>query len=252
MGPSEVTDSLCGMLTPVPRSGPGVCRVCHGATRELTHAYCPVCYRAVYHQLRRDGPLIVPISLCTQGDGLYRLLQDYKRSPDGEVRRRASQAVASLLVRFVTTHTRCIHRAARRGWEQVTVVPSGRDRGSRHPLEEALEQAGWTPVRTLCRGPGALGRNLASEDAYRAVAGVSGKSLLLVDDLYDSGAHLQSAAAALRVAGADVVAGVPVARVLEPEPPLLPGFGGPRQVVRELLDRVCGSPYEFGRCCLES
>jgi hypothetical protein len=239
----EVTDPLRAILTRVPPRGPAVCRVCHGATRP-PRALCSAC-RDVLRQVSRPVHLVVPVSLSTPDEQLHEYLREYKRSRHPEVRREFSHRVASLLARFLDTHGRCVERVAGRSWSAVAVVPSGVDRPGLHPLETALGRIGWQDplVRPLCRGPGPLAAGTASDDGYRVTMDVAGMALLLVDDVMASGARLQSAASALQLAGATVVAGVPVARSLDP--------ARGDELVPELLARAGASPFDFDECCLE-
>jgi predicted amidophosphoribosyltransferase len=239
----QVTDPLRGILTRVPPRGQDVCRVCHGATRP-PRALCSAC-RDVLRQVSRPVHLVVPVSLSTPDEQLHEYLREYKRSRHPEVRREFSHRVAAVLARFLATHGRCIRRVAGCSWSAVTVVPSSSDRPGLHPLETALGRLGWREpmLRPLCRGPGQLADGRASDDGYRVTMDVSGMELLLVDDVMASGARLQSAASALQLAGATVVAAVPVARSLDPDRGDEP--------VRELLARAGASPFDFAECCLE-
>ena len=236
----EVTDPLGHILTRVPPWGPGVCFVCHGAPKQ-SYGVCFTC-SLTYGQLDRPAQLVVPVSLVTPTGQLYQLLRDYKVSPYPDVRREFAPKVASLLIRFITDHRRCIRRVAGRAWSEITVVPSSRDDPHRHALETALEGMGLKTARTLYRGPGLLGPMVVSEDGYRPLSKVDGKALLLVDDTYNTGARLHSAASALQRAGADVVAAVPIGRLLDP---------GQKEVTKRFLARVGARPFSFDECCLE-
>lgn len=81
----------------------------------------------------------------------------------------------------------------------------------------------------------------ADETAFEVTADVTGKAFLLVDDILNTGAHLQSAASALQFAGADVMAAVPVAHLLDP------GQKGDAA----LLARAQAEPFDFDVCALE-
>jgi hypothetical protein len=67
-----------------------------------------------------------------------------------------------------------------------------------------------------------------------------------VDDTYTSGANVQSAAVKLTVAGARVVAAVPVGRVIDTR--RRDRFPEKHAFWR----RQRGIPFDFGRCCLEA
>jgi hypothetical protein len=154
-----------------------------------------------------------------------------------------SDQVGSLLAGFAALHGPCIRRAAGRRWSDVTFVPSSRDdEREPHPLLTAAGRVGLRMAQTLCRGPGPLDAMTASDDGYRVVSEVEGRALLLVEDVFDSGARLQSAASALQLAGADVVAAVTVTRVVDPER---------GTAVQDLLARATAAEFDFGECCLE-
>jgi len=65
---------------------------------------------------------------------------------------------------------------------------------------------------------------------------------LLVDDTYNTGARLHSAASALQLAGADVVAAVPIGRLLDP---------GQKEATQRFMARARAAPFSFRECCLE-
>ncbi|HEY8200014.1 MAG TPA: hypothetical protein VII47_01535 [Actinomycetota bacterium] len=74
------------------------------------------------------------------------------------------------------------------------------------------------------------------------VDSVSGTRVLL-DDTFTSGARAQSAASSLHLAGAHVIAMVPIGRVINP------GFS---DEAATLLRRAREAPFDFNACCLES
>jgi adenine/guanine phosphoribosyltransferase-like PRPP-binding protein len=58
---------------------------------------------------------------------------------------------------------------------------------------------------------------MASTSAYRASGDIRNDRILLIDDVYASGARAQSAAFALREAGAEVVALTVIGRRINPD-----------------------------------
>jgi orotate phosphoribosyltransferase len=72
---------------------------------------------------------------------------------------------------------------------------------------------------------------------------VRGSRVLLLDDTYTSGAAVQSAASALQMAGAHVVAAVVVGRYVKPD------FSDD---TRALWDEVMSTAFTFDSCCLET
>jgi orotate phosphoribosyltransferase len=55
------------------------------------------------------------------------------------------------------------------------------------------------------------------DDGFAPTTSVSGDRILIVGDTFTSGARTQSAASALQLAGARVVAILPIGRVVDPE-----------------------------------
>jgi orotate phosphoribosyltransferase len=82
----------------------------------------------------------------------------------------------------------------------------------------------------------------ADERAYRALPEAAGRSVVLIDDTFTSGARVQSAASALALAGTDVVAAVVLGRIVRPDY---------SDEARELWERQQAIPFDFDVCCLE-
>lgn len=190
--------------------------------------------------------LVVPISLYRIGDQLHNVLRGYKDSPSAVVRERHSLLVAALLDRFLSAHRGCIHRAAGRDWDAVTSVPSSRERQGTHPLVSAIAKVPWLHREyledSLGAAPGGAAHNNASADDFGASAAVKGRSMLLIEDSFVSGAKVQSAAAALRREGARVVAIVTVGRVINDN-----------FLQAEYVAEVGGmQPFSFDDCCIHT
>jgi hypothetical protein len=253
----EITNQQIRTYTPVPSAGPGVCVVCHGAPN-AGFDLCYSCDVTIAH-VSRPLRLVVPISL-TRVDGptteetarfhggrqLHYVLRQYKDDRDPEVRRRFSIQLAALVARFIRLHEAHIVAAAGRPWDAVTIVPSSSGRRTgQHPLIGVIQMVkalGSQYLEVLTPGPATVGHLGSSDDAYSASNAARGRSILLVDDTFTSGARLQSAASALSLAGANVVAGLVIGRVITPE------FN---QASRELWERASKTPFTFDRCCLE-
>lgn len=239
----ELTDPYISTLTPPPRAGPGVCDVCHGPTG-AGFARCLSCNRTT-RQVSRPLALVVPISLYVIPGQLHHVLRFYKEAPVEATRRELRARVAALLLRFLTRHGDCIRGAAGEDWNLLTTVPSSRERGGTHPLEQAIEMAPTLRdqhERLLRSGAAALDHNQASDHGFEVIRDVHGERILLVDDTFTSGARMQSAASALQLAGATVVAGAVVGRVIDPT------F---REESQAFWDTASREQFTFERCCLE-
>lgn len=242
---SSITDPLLRTYTRVLPVGVGVCDVCHGAPGTGWER-CWSCATSI-GQVSRPIELVVPISLTEKFGQLHHSLRSYKREDLVQsVRDRFSVELSALLYRFLNGHAECIRDAAGSDWDTVTIVPSSSGRTGVHPLErvigmsrtlssqyEPLLEAGSDPAR----------HNDASDDAYRPIAAVRGRRVLLVDDTFTSGARVQSAASALQLAGATVVAAVPIGRVINPD------YNAESRV---LWDRASGQGFDFNVCCLDT
>jgi predicted amidophosphoribosyltransferase len=194
----HVAESACGLsgacLAPRP-PGPDVCGICCGALDGPSDV-CRSC-RQVERGLRRPLHPVTPISLTTSDTGLYAALKQYKGQPTS-ISRRQQLRLADLLGTFFERHGRCV---APDGYDAVVVVPSGQVRAEHHPLASTLcllPEVGHAVVDALRRGRATIERNTPARDAYRCRRElVEERRVLLVDDTYTTGAHLQSAAAAL-------------------------------------------------------
>jgi hypothetical protein len=238
--PREVTEPLRGILTTVPpREVAGACRICHGAPKPGFRV-CFACQK-VTNQVAKPVKLIAPISLSDHEGQLYRILSNSERSRDPVVQREAADQVACLFLRFVGDHADCIRRVAGRRWSGIAMVPDQQDPQRSRPLETALERRQLPLVHPLQAGREEVRPMAACDAGYEVVMDVAGMSLLLVDDVLNTSAHLQSAASALQRAGADVVAAVLVVRLLNPQ----------YKEEAELLARAGATPFDFKECCLE-
>jgi adenine/guanine phosphoribosyltransferase-like PRPP-binding protein len=187
---------------------------------------------------------VVPASLYQVGFQLHHFLKYYK---DASHRSRDEYAakIISLLAYFLVTHGPCIAAASGTEWDLVTTVPSSKDRAGFHPLAASLDRV--TSLRRqheelLTKGSVAIDHLTASDKGYKATRRLDGESVLLVDDTFTSGARSQSAASALALAGAEVVAIVPIGRVIDPN------FN---DTAKAYWQRQKGIVFSFGECVLE-
>jgi predicted amidophosphoribosyltransferase len=232
----------------VPAVAEGVCAICHGATgtdeQGRRYRLCESCNRT-RRQVTRPLQLVVPVSLYVGGEQLHTVLRGYKDSPDPAARRRFQFQVAALLLRFLRDHGDCIRAAAGREWDTLTIVPSSAGRAGTHPLEEVigLSRSLGPRYRSLLeRTEVEIDHRSASDGAYRALPEADGRSVLLIDDTFTSGARVQSAASALALGKADVVAALVLGRFVRPD------YG---DEVQELWEAQSGQSFDFGTCCLE-
>ncbi|HUC36509.1 MAG TPA: hypothetical protein VMR97_05240 [Acidimicrobiales bacterium] len=203
---TAVAPSLAGACLSVRPPGRGTCRICCGAV-PWPFVTCWSC-RRVGRTLGQSLEEVTPISLTTRETGLYAALKQYKGVANS-VSRRQQHRLAELVGDFLEGHAGCV---APGGYDVVTVIPSFQVHADAHPLEDTLRMVpqlahqGVEVVASLLPAEDHLGRNTASLHAYSCVGEhVERRRVLLVDDLYTTGAHLHSAVAALQAAGASSV-----------------------------------------------
>lgn len=201
-----------------PRRGPDVCGICFNFTAGYAR-----CWACAHGQSKLDA--VAPISYSIAREQLHHALASYKRL-DGDVARRLQAILAAILWRFLTGHEACVARAARgangKRFDLVTTVPSGDPgRDERHPLRTiAGELVGPTRERhqrLLRRTAAQTTPRTFSALKFEATTNLDGQSVLLIDDTWTTGASAQSAAAALKEAGAERVAAVVIGRHLNRE-----------------------------------
>lgn len=238
----DVTDRLIDALVPPPPAGDGVCRFCHGATG---HGYrqCASCLRTS-SQVSNPATTIVPISLYTIPSPLHNTLRQYKDGRPGPARNELVLQVAGLIGRFLRDHRRCIAATTSRDFDTIVPVPSNRP--GPHPLEQTLRilialRDIVAPVLEVGTAPVDEQRN-ANDHAFRTRESVAGRKVLVVDDTFVTGARVQSAASALTLAGADVVAALVVGRVI--------GLNPAYPQNQDLWDRMQSRGFSFETCCL--
>lgn len=206
------------------------CRICRGPVLP-GYALCYQCDQAsrVVGGLLADA--VAPIAYAVKGEGLARDLWRYKSGAlgPGEAaeRKQAAGRIQEMLADFLDEHGPAVWRAARMpdGPSALAVVPSGQGRPGEHPLlaiaEAALARTERPlPVTRLSVRPGVAGHGRYVSTGWLRVDGrVSGRDMLLIDDSWVSGASAQSAAAALKLAGAARVATLVIGRHIDPADP---------------------------------
>lgn len=195
------------------QGGDGRCACCQGPSR-ASHARC---FHCAQHAESAPGMLadaVAPVAYAPKGSRLARDLWLYKSGRPGS--QDAAAALLGLLLVFLQDRG---HRVWQRAGMPVPthacVVPSGRDRPGPHPLRALVSGCIALPwVQLQPCEPGSPGDRALDPDRFFAPQPLPGAHVLLLDDTWTSGGSAQSAAVALKRAGARSVAVVVLGRHL--------------------------------------
>jgi len=200
------------------------CRTCRGPVRN-GFARCYQCDLAASQAGGLLADVVVPIGYALRGGQLAADLRLYKSGRSGAAA--AATRLRSTLAAFLRDHGGCVWRAAGMAGRPAAaaVVPSGQGRPGAHPLLGIVESCVDVPLAALTAGPHGAARGRGVGVGWLRVRGpVTGADVLLVDDTWVSGGSAQSAAAALKLAGAARVAVVVLGRHLDPADPRSAGL----------------------------
>lgn len=215
----------------MPGPGPGVCHTCRGPASG-GRSVCFAC-RLIARRLGLPLAPVVPARLCPLPSPLYTVLLGYKESPVAEARARFGVLVRELLRAFLLDHGGQIEATVDGPLDVVALVPSthrpgpaplGLVAGLGGAVATVVPAARWAPDllrrAVLAGGPPPVAHMRPHPAAFivpeRDRAAIAGARVLVLDDTYVSGARSQSAAAALKLAGARPVI-APLGRVLRPD-----------------------------------
>jgi hypothetical protein len=203
-------------LPAVPEPGPGVCASCRGPAR---HGFAR-CFHCGLHVESAPGLLadvVAPVACAPKGSRLATDLWLYKSQRAGS--REAGAALLAMLLVFLHDRAPGIWRAMAMVPTCACVVPSGRGRPGPHPLQALVQGCLALPWASLLARPGGDPWARALDPGrFRAPRPLDGAAVLLLDDTWTSGGTAQSAAVALKRAGARWVAVVVLGRHLPPAP----------------------------------
>ena len=200
-------------LLSAPRAASSLlCSVCHGPCGRRSAR----CYQCDLHLQCAPGSLadvVVPVAFAIKGGSHARCLWQYKSARlTAETVGPAALTARALLLVFLHDHGPCLWQAAGiPGPTHLAVVPTARGRPGTHPLRALVADYLPGPWAELRARPG--GEQVRDLDPARFTASaLPGARVLLLDDTWTTGSSAQSAAMALRSAGADVVVTVVLGR----------------------------------------
>jgi len=179
------------------------------------------CYQCERHRELAVGQLadtVACVGYAVRGDALAQDLWRYKSAPDS-VAGAARDRLRLMLLRFLRDRGPLVWRAAGMDGAPAlwAVVPTGRGRFGEHPLAELVAPCLRLPRVSFAARPGAEDRGRELDPGWlRVRTPVRGQDVLVLDDTWVTGSSAQSAAAALKLAGAAGVAIVVLGRHVSP------------------------------------
>jgi len=230
----------------VPSIGSVTCRTCRGPT-PVGLARCYQCDLA----RRQAGALladaVAPIGYAVRGGPLAVDLWRYKADHAGAAE--SAARLRGMLAGYLRDHGQSLWTAAGMASAPgvAAVVPSGRGRPGGHPLTGLVRSCVDAPLVGLSLAPAGAAHRRGVDPGWLRVDGVvagavvAGADVLVVDDTWVSGGSAQSAAVALKLAGARRVAIIVIGRHVNPDDPRSAGL------VAELRQPGGGTPARQAR-----
>ena len=163
---------------------------------------------------------VAPIAYAVRGGQLAGDLWRYKS--DRADAAESAARLRAMLDGYLAEHGASVWRAAgmAAGPAAVAVVPSGRGRPGGHPLPALVQSCVDVPLIGLSVAPEEAAHVRGVDPRWLRVDGpVIDDDVLVVDDTWVSGGSAQSAAVALKLAGARRVAIVVIGRHVNPDDP---------------------------------
>ena len=207
------------LSVPVPSIGGVSCRTCRGPT-PVGLARCYQCdlARGQAGELLADA--VAPIGYAVRGGQLAGDLWRYKADHPGAAE--SAARLRAMLAAYLRDHGQWLWSAAGMAGPPgiAAVVPGGRGRPGGHPLTGLVRSCVDVPLVGLSVAPAGAAHGRGVDPGWLRVDGVvAGADVLVVDDTWVSGGSAQSAAVALKLAGAGHVAIVVIGRHVNPDDP---------------------------------
>jgi hypothetical protein len=205
----------------VPSIGAMVCRTCRGPAG-AGYAQCYQCQLALNQAGGLLADVVAPVGYAVRGEPLAADLRLYKSEYAAAAEVAAATArLRGLLAGFLADRGPGVWAAAgmAAGPAAVAVVPSGQGRAGPHPLAALVRSCVTLPAVRLSVASAEVHARGVNPGWVRVGDPVAGGGVLVVDDTWVSGGSAQSAAAALKLAGARRVAVIVLGRHVNPADP---------------------------------
>jgi hypothetical protein len=189
------------------------CSVCTAPVRGFDR-----CWRCEQtRHLAGAADVVAPLIYAVTATPSAALLYDYKNHHARSVRDSCAVRVKDLVLQGVTRHERCLGRVAGIPVSHRLVIPSLTHRPGRHPFAELVDCVTSGDPAALTPSPDAwCDRAINDKFAVQPAVRLDGRHVLILDDVWTTGSNAQSAALAVRRAGAAAVSVLVVGRWLSP------------------------------------
>jgi hypothetical protein len=194
---------------------PGItCQVCAAPVRGFDR--CWRCEQA--RRLAGLADVVAPLIYAIAGTPSAALVRDYKNHPVRRVREHRSVIMKEIVRHGITRHERCICLAAGLAVSCRLTIPSLTSRAGRHPFAQLMAPLiAVGDTAALVPAPDArCDRAINDKFVLAPETRLDGQHVLILDDVWTTGSNAQSAALAVRRAGAAAVSVMVVGRWLSP------------------------------------
>ncbi len=217
--PSEPAPGLRFLRNVVRRQG----RTC-GVCATPVGGY-PLCWRCRDHQ-RIEGlaDLVAPLGYAVDGSESAAVLRNFKNHAQRRERERCASIVREVLRLAVSRHEGCISAVVGQPVSARVVIPSLTSRIGIHPMLAIAESLGLMSDVALRPALNARCDRVVDGEKFTVDGTVTGRHILVLDDVWTTGSNAQSAAVTLRRAGATAVSVMVIGRWLSPHHPLTARF----------------------------
>lgn len=244
----DLSEHYANFLLPVLPKGPGVCPICH--TSIVGNWPTCISCRSARDSLPFIADAIGFVSLAVKNQQLAHELAFYKGNYEWSYRYKTIVSLTAVLWRWLKFHEQCVARSSGvEAFQIVTTIPSTRNRDN-HPLPIMVgEKIGVTLDRyeqLLRPRSGAPDNREYLSDRFLVSRELrSSPSVLIIDDTFTRGSRVQSAATALRNAGASRVGVICIGRHFAVNQ--RDEFGA---AAKSYYEQSQNRGWDWSRCCL--
>ncbi|GAC1646567.1 MAG: hypothetical protein NVS4B6_20670 [Mycobacterium sp.] len=163
---------------------------------------------------------MAPLCYAVDGAESAAVVRNFKNHPVRRERQRCAAVITELVGLATSVHTPCLGTVVGQPVTAAVVIPSLTSRPGTHPMAAIAGSLGLVGDVRLRTTLDARCDRVVDAQKFAVDGGVIGQHVLVLDDVWTSGSNAQSAALALRRAGASAVSVIVAARWLNPRHPL--------------------------------